>query len=363
MNPDSATALRIFLDRIDTKLGLPLRNSLGEQGSDPVSPYWPSGPGAGGDVLKSAGRVWTGGDAPRADDLFVYPELEQQVAEILAMITAPRPQSVLLTGASGVGMATLKRVLASRLCEDDWTIFVAGHSDILAGQMYIGQLEQRLNKIIERLQSDRKTVWFISDIDRLTFTGTHHYSDFSAMDALLPHIADGSLRIVADVQPSPLDRLLQKQPSISNAMAVLEVRPPVPETALEIARWWIAGKNQQVSDEVLREGWDLAQQYLSDRAVPGNIMDLLKSTQLRLAATVGDGQSVLTAEDVLVTLARQTGLPVGLLDPKRDLDLNHLEKALSERVIGQQEAVQCLVDRVPPTRSLTISTRLKIGTG
>jgi ATP-dependent Clp protease ATP-binding subunit ClpC len=70
----------------------------------------------------------------------------------------------------------------------------------------------------------------------------------------------------------------------------------------------------------------------------------LKATRLRLSAT--GGPSVLKTEDVIATLARQTGLPVGLLDPKRDLNLDGLEKALSARVIGQEEAVQCLVDRV-----------------
>jgi ATP-dependent Clp protease ATP-binding subunit ClpC len=157
---------------------------------------------------------------------------------------------------------------------------------------------------------------------------------------------DGTLRVVADALPSPLDRLLQKQPRISNTMAVIEVRPPATETSMEIARRWIGRNDLQADDGVLREVWDLAQQYLNDRAAPGNVMDLLKSTRLRLAATAGEGQSELTAVDVIVTLARQTGLPAGLLDPTSDLDLNGLERALSDRVMGQEEAIQCLVDRV-----------------
>ena len=345
LNPDGMTALRMFLDRIDPELGEPLRESLGELAPAP-------GPGGlppmfdAGDVLKSAGRFWTKRDAAKEGEIHAYPELEESIAEAWAMITAPQPQSVLLRGESGVGKTTLKRLLADRLVRDGWQVFAAGHGEIAAGQVYIGMLEERLKRIIERLRNDRKTVWFIPDIDRLAFTGTHRYSEFSVMDAILPHIVDGTLRIVADAEPAALDRLTRKQPRIASALAVLEVKPTDAGTALEIARRWVAGQGLKADDAVLHEAWELAQQYLSARAAPGNLMDLLKATRLKLAATASAGQSALTAEDVIATLARQTGLPEGLLDPKRDLDLDGLERALSARVMGQEEAVHCLVDRV-----------------
>ncbi len=348
LNEDGRAALRRFLSEIDPELGNPLLEYLDNAEHLPASQTPDLSPYAVGDadILETTGRVWVKNDAKRAKSLLVHEDAETTVAEIKALLVARQPQSVLLTGESGVGKTTIQRLLARQLFEEKWTIFVAGHSDLLAGQTFIGQLEQRLKQLIEKLRSTKKVIWHIPNIDRLTFTGTHQHSSFSVLDAILPYIADGSLRIIADALPSAYDRLVQIQPRIPNVMTVYSVDAVSRDTTLDIVRHWLKVSHLEADEMLLPETWDLAQQYLGGRAAPGNVMDLLKSTFLRLAGNAPAKKAVIGLDDVILTLSQQTGLPLDLLDAKRALDLDDLENSLSSRVIGQDEAVQCLVDRV-----------------
>ncbi len=346
LNDEGMTVLRKFLSEIDPELGGPLLEGIGKNRPAPAWPGMLPYSEDGSNILETTGRIWTEKDAKNAESLVIHTDAERAVAEIKALLVAPQPQSVLLTGESGVGKTTIQRILARQLFEEKWTIFIAGHGDLQAGQIYIGMMEQRIKQIIEKLRNTKKIIWHIPDIDRLAFSGTHQHSNFSVLDSILPHVADGSLRIVADAQPSAYDRLVRIQPRIPNAMAVCSVNAASRDVTLDIARQWLRTSGQEAGDKVLGEVWDLAQQYLGARAAPGNVMDLLKSTTRRLAGTASENKSSIGVDDVILTLTQQTGLPLDLLDSKRGLDLDDLGKSLSARVIGQDEAVQCLVDRV-----------------
>ena len=57
-------------------------------------------------------------------------------------------------------------------------------------------------------------------------------------------------------------------------------------------------------------------------------MELLKSTELRLASASSEKPVDISINEVLITLAQQTGLPLGLIDSDRELDIDGLNKTL-----------------------------------
>ena len=63
-------------------------------------------------------------------------------------------------------------------------------------------------------------------------------------------------------------------------------------------------------------------------------------------AAADTGSAAFGRSELLATLASGSGLPLGMLDAEVPLDLAHVRKFLSDRVIGQPEVVDCLVDRV-----------------
>lgn len=344
LDGDEIAALRRFLASIDGELATPLFGGIemlrpeagarGEVAGDPE------------EELNATGRFWSKTDAAMAKSVVAYPEFKEAVDHVESLLTANPPQSILLKGDIGVGRTSFQHVLAQQLFAKGWSVFIAGHSDLLAGQSYIGQFEQRLKNVVAGLVGRKKVVWLIPDFHQLAFTGQHQYSGFSALDGIKPYILDGTIRVIADILPAELDRLQRVQPQLVTAMGVFEMKPAEKTATLDIARQWLKSNSWTVEDDFLPSVWDLAQQYLDARAAPGHLMELLKSTTRQMRAAGDDRPSVIETDDVLETLAQQTGLPLALIDPDRDLDLDGLKTDLESQVIGQDDAVQCLVDRV-----------------
>ena len=70
------------------------------------------------------------------------------------------------------------------------------------------------------------------------------------------------------------------------------------------------------------------------------------------------GDDALTMEDVLGTISERSGLPPSLLDERERLDVDALRVFFGTRVIGQPEAVDCMVERVALLKAgLTDPTR------
>lgn len=333
---DAVPKLRRFLESLDPETRDPILTELDR---------W-QGISVDKDFLKSSGRLWESSDARAADALVDHPALNEAVDLLEAGLVAARPQSSLVVGDRGVGKTTIQRKLAQRLFDNGWTVFVAGYSDLIAGQIYIGQFEERLKAVIEQLRGERRVVWFIPDFHTLAFAGRHRYSPVSALDVILPLVEQGHLKIVGETTPAALERLLRQIPRAVTSLSALRVDPLPPDAARTVAAEWLQRSATATDPTLLDQVWELTQQYLSDRAAPGNMIGLLDATLHRLRTGTADERPTVNLDDVVTTLASQTGLPTEILDHRQILDLDGLKKTLSERVIGQDEAVDCLVERV-----------------
>jgi ATP-dependent Clp protease ATP-binding subunit ClpC len=87
----------------------------------------------------------------------------------------------------------------------------------------------------------------------------------------------------------------------------------------------------------------LARQYLGTSQLPGVVLDLLK---LSFNRVTGEGAKKIAPRDILLTLSQMSGLPVAILDNKEKVELDGVHKFFGERVMGQDEAVRTVVDRI-----------------
>jgi ATP-dependent Clp protease ATP-binding subunit ClpC len=127
------------------------------------------------------------------------------------------------------------------------------------------------------------------------------------------------------------------------------------EDAIAVARDWLDRVGAHVDDVTIGDAQELATQYLANAGSPAGLLRLLKAT---LADAAAAGRGSISGEKILETLSEATGLPLHVVDPATPLDLDEVRRFFAARVLGQPEAVDCLVDRIALIKAkLTDPTR------
>ncbi len=355
ISAEQSTWLLSLLDNLGADLVLPLIKELQERLRSSFDITF----------LNTVGRVW--GPENSAAQVIQHGDMVEKAETIQSLLCGDPPRSVLLVGDHGVGKTSLIRMIAARLQAQNWHLFEAGHADLQAGQIFIGQLEDRLMKLVQQLSRPHLVVWYIPDFHMLSWTGRSYSSPVSVMDTLLPLLEARGMSVIGETTPEAYEKLAKSNPRCLTLFEVLRIHSVDRSTALRLGESWaetnrLADGAPAISSETLIEAWLLAEQYLGDKAAPGNLLELLKTTHRRLTGLGQKLRHQISLDDLSVTLTRFTGLPDALISGRSELDTGELRGLFERRVIGQAEAVDCLVERIAmikagvndPTRPLGV---------
>jgi ATP-dependent Clp protease ATP-binding subunit ClpC len=278
-----------------------------------------------------------------------HPALLRHVAALRCVLTDAARRSVVLVGEDGVGKSSILQRLASELSAAGWTVFESSGRDMIAGQFFVGALEQRISELLREIGGRRHVLWIVPDLQDLFWAGRTAFAPKGVLDQLLPEIASGRLLLAAEAEPLGWERLLQERPQLRAAFHVERIAPADEATTLELARRWLdrmrlPDGSPRLDEAGLAEAWQLVQHHLDGVAPPGNLIGFLRGAA---SAPESQGQSrAWSREDLLAGISRATGLPFAMLDERERLDLAQARSYFERAVIGQPEAVGAIVDRL-----------------
>ena len=295
--------------------------------------------------LASFGRFWGQGEKL---DLLIEPEAwRDMLANAEAAVTAEPPRSLLASGEPRIGKTSFLRLLAKRLEREGWTVFEAGGADLMAGQQWFGQLEGRIQKAVDELLASKKVIWYIPDILQIALSGTHQGQAASILEQILPAVSSGRLIVWTEASPAGAARLLRLRPQLRNVFELIRFEPLSKEETLALSHSMTGRLSAEADLEIdpacAETALTSARQYLSSTSFPGSALDLLKSA---IARAVKGANRTVAPHDVIMSLSQATGVPAAILDSKERADLAAIRKYFAARVMGQDEAVATMVDRI-----------------
>jgi protein subunit release factor A/MoxR-like ATPase len=105
-----------------------------------------------------------------------------------------------------------------------------------------------------------------------------------------------------------------------------------------------------VAPPAVEQALELSQRYALEKAQPGKSIDVLRDA-LAVAAQRADGETLVTADDVIRRFGEHSGLPRMLLDDGVLFDEAAVLRFFRERVLGQDQAVDAIVQALSLLRA------------
>lgn len=281
-------------------------------------------------------------------------------ARLESLVFGDSPRSVLVCGEPGVGKSKAIDALVQKWLDQGWHFFELSARDMIAGQSYIGELEQRINDLAEKATLTRKVVWILPNVHEFQFTGRHKHNPSGVLEQILPLIEAGKILVIGETTSSAYERLWRNLPKIQHVFQVCQLIPPDKSQVVDALPHMLAHLSDdrvRLSSDATQELLELSSQFLADQALPGQAWQLLKRCVQRVDHRRSSAYSIKTP-DLLETLSEITGLPVTFLSEGESLVPDDIHAFFDNRIKGQDEAVQTLVDRIAMIKAgLTDPTR------
>lgn len=272
----------------------------------------------------------------------------------------------LLVGETGVGKTTLMHIATRDVFQKlrmearqakERTIpsskfWLTSASRLIAGMRYLGQWQERLERIISELGEVQGVLIVESLRDLISIGGQSPTESLGAF--LVPYLRTGQLRMACEATPSQVEYCQRTLPGLIDQMAIVRIEPLQPKAETDLVRYvlsqsWevpIANVNMELSTAIQR----LCRQFLTSRPAPSASIAFVEQWVGKLRrrfkiSTATDGPkglrgdaSCLTTDNAIEEFSRWTGLPQSLLRDQELLERETVVRALSKEVIGQPEA-------------------------
>ncbi|MEL6988508.1 MAG: AAA family ATPase, partial [Bacteroidota bacterium] len=144
---------------------------------------------------------------------------------------------------------------------------------------------------------------------------------------------------------------IQYRPEVLNHFEIIRIERSSMDFTIDLAFDWIQKdkKNPKIwsglSKNDIKEVYYLANQYLSHSENPGGILELIKQTKQAFIANKHPDERI-ALNDFIQSLSNISGLPTTILDDQQSLDLEQLKDYFYRKVIGQDDAIQTLIERI-----------------
>lgn len=290
------------------------------------------------------GSTWTADLLP--NNFVVSEEMLALGSEVSALLLRDPPKPVLISGPRGVGKSVLIHLVAVLMLKEGISAAIVTAANLKAGNEYIGMLEKAVEDLMEELREE-KMLWIAPDFLDFYYAGKYQNSPSGILDIITPSLREGRIRLIGEIDDTDLEKLITRQPAVQNLFEIFRITPATQVDTLALAQRWIQEDGQpdkwrEIEDAQLEELHFISRQYLSYQENPGRLLDFLKYTKDRFK----NDPAPLTIDAFYAALSAQTGLPIRILNDQEKLDLDGLRAYFNSRVVGQEEAVNVLVERI-----------------
>jgi ATP-dependent Clp protease ATP-binding subunit ClpC len=284
---------------------------------------------------------------------------DEEISAAIEILCRRRQNNPILIGFAGVGKTAVVEGIAQRIVSGqvpkimlDKTLVEINLTSLLAGTIYRGQYEERLQAIIQKCEADPNLIIFIDEVHMLAGAGGERGTG-DAANILKPALAKGSLRCLGATTPTEYKKYIASDRALNRRFQTVWVKEPSPEQTFEIVKKAKAKYETfhgvSFTEDILHATINLADKFITQKNFPGKAIDLLDQACAREALDP-QGEKHVRLETVAAIIAKEIQVPITRLLATQSREMAMLEERLKQRVIGQDEAIRLLVQRIQLTK-------------
>ena len=325
---------------------------------------------------------------------------EREIDMVIGILSRKNKNNPALVGEPGVGKTAIAEGLAQRMAVGnvppqlkEKRLISLNMANLVAGTKYRGEFEERLRDVLAEIRRSGDVILFVDEMHTIVGAGAAEGA-IDAANIFKPALGRGELQMLGATTLTEYRKYIEKDPALERRFRPVTVEEPDHGAAMAILRGLKPGlerhHHMRISDEAMKEALRLSVRYLPDLFLPDKAIDLLdegasharmeelqqgrvgsrhgleqelqeavRESRFEKAAELRDkmqkmvirGQDsrrprTVTASDVAWAVSARTGIPVGKLTADERERLLKLENLLSNRVVGQPQAVHAVAEAV-----------------
>jgi ATP-dependent Clp protease ATP-binding subunit ClpA len=279
-----------------------------------------------------------------------------ELDEMIAVLARRFKANVLMVGDPGVGKTAIIEGLAQEIAQNRVPEFLKDHEvwsleigSLVAGSKYRGDFEEKFKAVIAALEAKKKCILFVDEAHTMKGAGAGSSGSLDFANMLKPAITKGHLKVIASTTWEEYYESFEKDRALMRRFYRLSIDEPDRDTTEKI----LIGlsprletfHNVLIDTEAMTAAVDLAARYIHDKKNPDKSIDLLDAACAR--ERVKDAGLVTVNKSMIEEqVARVTGVPTDRLQNERSLKIVDLESNIKQKLYGQEEAVDSVLERV-----------------
>ena len=330
---------------------------------------------------------------------------EREIERVIQILSRRTKNNPCLIGEPGVGKTAVAEGLALRIAAGEVPaklrkkeVHLLDLTALVAGTQFRGQFESRIKGLVDEVKQDGNIILFIDEVHNLVGTGDAEGS-MNAANILKPALSRGEIQVIGATTFAEYRKYIEKDAALERRFQPVTVTEPSIEDAAAIIRgiksYYEKYHSVRVSDAIAKRIVVLAERYISDRYLPDKAIDLLDEacacaalrnkklaefdenvlklekeskkleeienaesvdyealaqTKYQVAALEkaleefdqNEVNAPVTEADLAYVIELWTGIPAAKIEQSELGKLAHIEDKLSEKIIGQDDAVKAV---------------------
>ena len=283
---------------------------------------------------------------------------EEEIRQVMEILYhKERANSVMIIGESGVGKTAIAEGLAKKIelspqnipprlrnCQ----IINLQMNTIVAGTMFRGMFEDRIQNIINELKERPNLILFVDEAHSLIGAGSAMGVPSDAANIFKSSLARGEIRIIGATTATEYKAYIQEDEALSRRFRAVSIKEPTIEEAREIVLGvkprLERNYSVKISEEAIDTVLEMSPRYMRSLRLPDKAIGWLDTAAVKVEINRLDRP--VTKDDVIEVISQEADIPRDMIFRDTTDRFKDIEKELSRRVVGQKEAISALANRL-----------------